>query len=174
MLGRRWVEVAVDAPSTHPQARSLYKDGGTRQSRVGKLWRKIVPRSGGSSGIGEHAEADSAYDTVARVSDGFMDVSGGVMVTHIPGNLQVRARVQTDIYLCADKYARPSILLISLTDICSARCVTRTLAICGWTTSDGRHLVQDPSAVIAVTHDSQWSGLIEKVRRYRCTTMLIL
>ena len=174
MLGRRWVEVAVDAPSTHSQAGSLYKDGGKGQSRVGKLWRKIVSGDGGNSGVGEHAEADSAYDAVARVPDGFMEVGGDVLATHIPGILQVRARAQTDIYLYADKYARAFIHLMSLTDICSARCVTHTPATCGWTTSDGRHFVQDPEAVIAVTHDSQWSSLIEKVCCYCYATTLNL
>ena len=89
-MGRKRVEVEVDAPPARLKHTKLY-DSGKGRSRAGKLWNRLVSKGGGEKGSGEQAEADSANDPGAGAPDDSTNVDGGVTVTHIPETLQVCA-----------------------------------------------------------------------------------
>ena len=93
VVGRRWVEVEVDA---HSQPGRIFNLGnsGKGKSRSGKLWRSLLSRSGGNSETGEQAEAGSADDPEARSPES-MDVGGHVTVSHMPETLKVCSRYHT-------------------------------------------------------------------------------
>jgi hypothetical protein len=91
ILGRKRVEVEVDAPPTRLKPTKLYNSGKGR-SRAGNLWSRLVSKSGGERGAGEQAEADTSDDPGAGAPDDSMDVGGRVTVSHIPEPLQVCAQ----------------------------------------------------------------------------------
>lgn len=91
ILGRKRVEVKLHAPPTHLKATKVIS-GGKGQSRAGKLWRRLVSKSGGDQEAGEQAEADSINDSGTDPALDDMDVGGRVTVSHIPETLQVCRR----------------------------------------------------------------------------------
>ena len=91
ILGRKWVEVEVDAPPTRSKPGKIF-GGGKGHSRAGNIWRRFVSKSGGNRETGGQAEADSVHDSETGPAADDMDTGERVTVTHIPETLQVCAK----------------------------------------------------------------------------------
>lgn len=101
ILGKRWVEIEVDAPP--PQSRRSVKfskgGNGTSPSRAGNIWRRLVSRSGG--GGRQSAEqtlpvtrsTDDSRTTFSSASQSHdTGATGHVTISHVPQPLQVSRR----------------------------------------------------------------------------------
>lgn len=96
ILGKKRVEVEVDAPSAYPKPGKMFSDrkGRNVNSRAGSIWRKLMPRGGGNREAGEHwrTEADSVHDSGTDPTPDDVGTSTHVTVTHVPEASQVCAR----------------------------------------------------------------------------------
>ncbi|KAH0838771.1 hypothetical protein J3R83DRAFT_7146 [Lanmaoa asiatica] len=135
ILGRKRVEVEVDTSPTRLKATKVFS-GDKGHSRAGKLWRRLVsPKSGGNKEAGEQIEAGPVNDSGTDLAPDNMDVCRRVTSFH-----------PSDII---NKY------------LLSKVCLVHSISM-NELAPDSHMLVQEPSATVAVTHDSQWSVLLQK------------
>ncbi|KAG8220714.1 hypothetical protein J3R82DRAFT_3044 [Butyriboletus roseoflavus] len=113
ILGKKRVEVEVDAPST--QSRSVkFPNGGNgpSPSRSANLWRRLMPRggSGGKKSAEQTLPASrSTKEPRTTLSSSQSDdtgVTGHVMINHVPQPLQVSGRYTHEPFIDTDSGSR--------------------------------------------------------------------